>query len=376
MTLRLTWKRVLLGLATLLLGGMLVGWSGVINIGASGGHWAVTEWFLHWVMRNSVRTHALGIAAPPLDDPALLHRGAGHYATGCAPCHGAPGERQNPIVQASLPPPPDFGRALDAWTPEQLFRIVQHGVRYSGMPAWVEPGRHDEIWAMVAFLQALPRMEAERYRDLAFGAAAGRQPGSGVAGGESLAAPLQDMLADCARCHGVDGRGRENEAFPILAGQSEAYLHDTLRAFSEGRRRSGMMQPPAARADEAALRALAAHFAAQAPAVPATAAPSREAAPGLLAEGGRIAREGLPAEGVPACLSCHGAAALARNPAWPRLDGQHAAYLENQLRLWRQAAPRGGGPHGPVMETIGRRLPAEAARAVSAWFAARAPGSP
>ncbi|MFC7607753.1 c-type cytochrome [Teichococcus aestuarii] len=96
MILRLTLRRVGLGLAALALGGLLVGWSGVIYVGASGGHWAATEWFLHWVMRNSVRTRALALEAPDLSHPALLDRGAGHYATGCAPCHGAPGSGRTP----------------------------------------------------------------------------------------------------------------------------------------------------------------------------------------------------------------------------------------------------------------------------------------
>jgi len=364
MTLRITFRRLLLGIAALVLAGLLVGWSGVIYVGASGGHWKVTEWFLHWVMRNSVETRALTLSAPDLSGPALLDRGAGHYATGCAPCHGAPGERQNPIIQASLPPPPELARALADWKPEELFRIVQHGIRYSGMPAWVATERHDEIWAMVAFLGQVEGMDAETYRRLAFGAGA-RRPGSGVIGGGSLADAAQDDMADCARCHGLDGRGRDNDAFPVLSGQNELYLYQALRAFSEGRRHSGIMQPPAARAEDATLRSIAAHYASQ-PRAPVP----QQAEPVLLEEGERIARQGIPAEGVPACLSCHGAAPLARNPAYPQLHGQHRSYLENQLALWREGQ-RGGGPYAALMETIATRLTPEQARAASAWFATR-----
>lgn len=361
MTIRLTLRRILLGIGTLLLGGLLLGWSGLIYIGASGGHWDATEWFLHWVMRNSVRTHSLTVKAPDLGDPVLLDRAAGHYATGCAPCHGAPGERQNPIVQASLPPPPAIAERLDNWTAEELFRIVQHGVRYSGMPAWVATEREDEVWAMVAFLQELPRMEAETYRRLAFGEAGRAMPG----GLQNLSGATTEVLEDCARCHGVDGRGRENAAFPRIGGQNEAYLFQALQAFVGRKRHSGIMQPAAARAEDPELREIAAHYARQ-PYAPAPQA----ADSALLAAGERIAREGIPKEGVPACLSCHGGAALRRNPAYPRLDGQHASYLENQLSLWR-AGTRGGGPYGHVMSTVAERLPEDAAKAVSAWFATR-----
>lgn len=46
--------------------GLLIAWLGIIHVGATGGHWAVTEWFLHWTMRSSVRTAALGIKSLPV----------------------------------------------------------------------------------------------------------------------------------------------------------------------------------------------------------------------------------------------------------------------------------------------------------------------
>ncbi|MDB5370352.1 MAG: Cytochrome [Roseomonas sp.] len=365
MLIRVTWRRAGLALGALLLGGVLFAWSGLFNIAASGGHWAVTEWALHWVMRNSVRTRALLVEAPPpLDSPALRARGAGHYASGCAPCHGAPGEPQNPIVQRSTPSPPDFSDSLDEWSSRQLFRIVQHGVRYTGMPGWIEPARRDEVWAMVALLEALPDMGPEEYRRLAYGEEAPRRARGAAAGMDGLSTPPPDLLADCARCHNRDGRGRDGAAFPVIAGQNEAYLLQALRAFAGGSRHSGIMQPPATRAGDAALQALAAHYAAQ------PRAPVRQTFdPALLAAGENIARQGLPESQVPACLSCHGGAALRRNPSWPRLEGQHAAYLEGQLALWRDGV-RGGGPFANVMQTIGERLTPDQARAVSAWFAA------
>jgi len=56
MTIRITWLRAivtLIGVGTL---AMLFAWSGAVQISASSGHWRITDWFLHWVMRNSVRT--------------------------------------------------------------------------------------------------------------------------------------------------------------------------------------------------------------------------------------------------------------------------------------------------------------------------------
>jgi cytochrome c553 len=352
----LTWRRVLLAVAMPVAGGLLFAWSGLFNVAASGGHWAVTDWFLHWVMRNSVKTHAMGITVPDLSNPALLHRGAGHYQAGCAWCHGAPGEPQNPVALAATPPPPPLTVVNEKWRPHHLFWIVKHGIKFTGMPAWIALDRDDEIWSMVAFLRSLPTLSTERYRALAFGEAA------------TAPAPTDHVnvvLADCARCHGRDGAGRDNEAFPLIGGQSEDYLADALRAYVAGRRHSGMMQFAATRAGESGLAAIARHYASQPPA-----ASKEPRNPALAAAGEQIAREGIVSQGVPACLTCHDEQARRRNPRFPRLDGQHASYLVVQLDAWQKGA-RGGGPYAHLMGTIAGRLTPEQIEAAAAFFAAR-----
>ena len=254
---RLTWRRLLILAAVGLLGGLLFAWSGLLNVGASTGHWAITDWFLHYAMRKSVETHAGGIAAPPLDDPALVHRGAGHYASGCAPCHGAPGQPRSAIALAMTPPPPFLPEKIPEWQPNELFWIVRHGVKFTGMPAWAALARTDEVWAMTAFLLQLPDMQPDAYRALALGELAENYD----AGLEGLADPFEPVLAECARCHGRDGEGRGVGAFPILAGQSEAYLFASLQAYARGQRHSGIMQPAAVPLDDAQMRRLARHYA-------------------------------------------------------------------------------------------------------------------
>ena len=65
-----------------------------------------------------------------------------------------------------LPEPPDLAPLISTWTDEQLFEIVQHGVRFTGRPAWPTQERPDEVWSMVAFLRQLPDMDANRYQEL------------------------------------------------------------------------------------------------------------------------------------------------------------------------------------------------------------------
>jgi cytochrome c553 len=353
---RLTWGRLLILAAVGLLAGLLFAWSGLLNVGASTGHWAITDWFLHYAMRQSVATHAGGIAVPPLDGPALVHRGAGHYASGCAPCHGAPGQPRSAIALAMTPPPPFLPEKIPEWQPNELFWIVRHGVKFTGMPAWPALARADEVWAIVAFLLRLPDMQPDEYRALALGELADEQAYEpGLAG---LADPFEPVLAACARCHGRDGKGRGVGAFPILAGQSEAYLFASLQAYAQGLRHSGIMQPAAVPLSDAQMRRLAALY--------AQAGPLASDDAGSAGPGEDIARRGVPADGIPACITCHEPAG-ARYPAYPALRGQTADYIALQLRLFRDGA-RGGTPYAHIMETVARRLSDAQIDAVAAWF--------
>src|ERR671910_265316 len=117
---RVLFIAVATGLA-LMAAGFLFAWSGVYNVGASAGHWAVTRWLLHFSMRQSVETHSIGLKAPVLDDLALIEQGAGHFHTGCAPCHGPVEGAPPAIPQRMTPHPPLLPPVIDEWTEEELF---------------------------------------------------------------------------------------------------------------------------------------------------------------------------------------------------------------------------------------------------------------
>jgi cytochrome c553 len=318
---------------------LLVAWIGFFNVGASSGHWRITEWFLELAMHSAIRTYALAVdTREALPEDALVPA-ASHYAEGCEFCHGAPGVPQNPAAAAMLPAPPDLSATVDNWTDAQLFRIVKHGIRFTGMPAWPSRTRDDEVWMMVAFLRALPELDAGDYR--------------------ALAAPDPETpgpLARCVACHDTDGRGGGAHV-PILAGQSEAYLHASLRAYAEGRRGSGFMQLAVNRLTPGELAALARHYAAAPAAAPPRPRPEAGRAAGL-------AHRGRTADGVPACLDCH---AGDRDPHFPILDGQRAGYIAAQLELFR-AGVRGGTAYRQVMTQVARGLDDADIAALARYF--------
>ncbi|HSK80653.1 MAG TPA: c-type cytochrome, partial [Thermoanaerobaculia bacterium] len=288
-------KRWLIEIAVILtvfaVGGFLVAASGIIPIKASSGHWAITRWFLIFSMHRSFSTHSLGIKAPPLDDPALVLRGAGAYETSCRPCHGSPELRHPRVARKMLPEPPYLPPKISEWEPEELFSLVKHGVKLTGMPAWPTQKRDDEVWAMVAFLLRMEDLDAEGYRRLVYGGIPPALEGAPI---EGLIGPQnvpKTVTATCGRCHGADGRGRGRGAFPRLAGQRPAYLYAALEAFARGERHSGIMEPIAAGLSPEEMRELALYYAGlEAPAP----APRQTAALAAIERGRAIAHQGVP----------------------------------------------------------------------------------
>jgi cytochrome c553 len=75
---------------------------------------------------------------------------------------------------------------------------------------------------------------------------------------------------------------------------------------------------------------------------------------------------------APACVTCHGDRAQGTEIA-PRLAGQHAAYIERQLRIYQTSNDR---PDGGVMKLACSGMTAEDMRAVAAFVQSLATAPP
>lgn len=339
--------------------------SGIVPIKASDGHWGLTTVFMEFAMKRSIATHTIGGEPLDLDDPALVAKGAAHYHTGCLPCHGRPGAAYfSNVARKMTPPPPYLPPKIREWEPDELFYLVKHGVKFTGMPAFPSQVRDDEVRAVVAFLLKLPDLDADAYERLAHGEARPRGVEEAPPDPAGTDPTLERLVAGCARCHGEDGRGRGLGAFPRLAGQHRPYLENALEAYARGDRHSGIMEPIAAGLSPEARARLAAHYAG----LPAAGgpAPADVPDPAAVARGERIATLGIPERGVPSCRDCHGPGTR-HNPAYPGLPGQHARYLALQLELF-QRGQRGGSPFAHLMHEVAPRLGAEEIRDVAAYY--------
>ena len=150
----------------IVLGAGAVIYAGMYDVAATSSHWRMTAWLLANARMRSIKAQAAAIQVPPaLDDPAKALIGVTHYAAHCAVCHGAPGVPKGDIGRGRYPPPPDLAKTAALYTPAELFWIVKHGIKMTGMPAW---GDHtdDELWATVAFVEKLPGMSEQDYAGL------------------------------------------------------------------------------------------------------------------------------------------------------------------------------------------------------------------
>lgn len=151
---------------------------GYYDISASTPHAPAVRWTLETAMERSVSRHAADEVAtvPALDDPEMLRTGGRHFAEeGCIGCHGGPGVGPAEFARHMRPEPPDLARAAARFSDAELYWIMKHGIRMTGMPAFGPTHQDDELWALVAFVRRLPEMPPARFQELT----ASPRPGSG-----------------------------------------------------------------------------------------------------------------------------------------------------------------------------------------------------
>ncbi|HZD41704.1 MAG TPA: c-type cytochrome [Terriglobales bacterium] len=151
---------------------ILAGWffgGGVYNIAASKPHSEVVRWVFTNVRDQSIDRHSRGIETPSLDNLALIKKGAREYDEECAICHGAPGKKRTEVAKGLNPEPPDLdkGEVQKKYSDPELYWIIEHGIRMTGMPAFGPTHNKEEIWRLVAFVKHLPNMKAQEYKGMA-----------------------------------------------------------------------------------------------------------------------------------------------------------------------------------------------------------------
>src|SRR5713226_5914329 len=96
----------------------------------------IVNWALVQVRKASIAQHATDRPPGSLDDPALVQAGAGAYSQrGCVNCHGGPGVEPARFSDG-LNPPPNLKKVVDDLSLQELFWVIKHGIKMTGMPSF------------------------------------------------------------------------------------------------------------------------------------------------------------------------------------------------------------------------------------------------
>ena len=113
-----------------------------------------------WATPASVRERA-----NPVEPSAqVIEQGLAHYADHCATCHANNGSGDTPIGRGLYPRVPDMrAQPTQSLTDGELFSIIEHGIRLTGMPGWGNgtPESERESWVLVHFVRRLPKLTDE-----------------------------------------------------------------------------------------------------------------------------------------------------------------------------------------------------------------------
>lgn len=142
--------------------------SGVVYVGADQEHSPMMFSFLETARNRSIANASKDIVVPDLEKVDISSGGA-DYKYMCAGCHLSPGVDKTDFSENLYPKPPNFTKAeivkryQTADGAKQSFWAIKHGIMASGMPAWGASHDDARMWAMVAFIRSLPKLDEAQY---------------------------------------------------------------------------------------------------------------------------------------------------------------------------------------------------------------------
>jgi len=141
---------------------LLLGLAGLVPVAAtsepSGLEVGTARLFVHRALDREARK--VVVPQPPTEAVTLL-QGLRTYRRNCAGCHGKYGARSRWGTTSFYPRVPQFADEGSMLSPAQMFVVVKHGIRGTGMGAWEVNLEDEEIWPVVWFLQRLRALPPE-----------------------------------------------------------------------------------------------------------------------------------------------------------------------------------------------------------------------
>lgn len=164
-------KGALVTLAILALAGLL---GTVIFVKATGLSARGTPGAIETAVAGRLRALAVPSEYSRLTNPVLMNEesvanGMAHFADHCAQCHGNDGTGAE-MGKDMFPPTPDLkASSTQSLGDGTLFYVIEHGVRFTGMPAFGTGTFEGEesSWHLVNFIRHLPKLTPEQLEEMA-----------------------------------------------------------------------------------------------------------------------------------------------------------------------------------------------------------------
>jgi cytochrome c5 len=140
-------------------------WSGIYNIAATEPHWGVTRDLIETVRDRSVAVRSRDLKPPNKDAAQSGVETVIHYQETCLTCHGGPGLEPAEFASGLNPQPPELASedALNDRSKAQVYWIIKHGLKMTGMPAQ-GPSHGDELmWRLADLVLKLSDMSPQEY---------------------------------------------------------------------------------------------------------------------------------------------------------------------------------------------------------------------
>ena len=132
---------------------------GLVPANADGRASGLERWAARTSLNATIRREANNVSdlVPPTDDN--LSAGMKVYAENCMVCHGASDGKPSNVAHGLYQHAPQLGDHGVEDDPEsEIYWKVQHGIRFTGMPAFGDSLTNTQLWQLVTFLKHMDKL--------------------------------------------------------------------------------------------------------------------------------------------------------------------------------------------------------------------------
>lgn len=134
---------------------------GMIPAGADAGPVPLEKWAARRSLHATISQEAPKTPNPVQPTDANLIAGIQLYGEHCAICHGtAEGDASaSPVAKGEYPKPPQLGtHGVEDDQEGETYWKINHGIRWTGMPAWGSTLSEQQMWTLTLFLKHMDKL--------------------------------------------------------------------------------------------------------------------------------------------------------------------------------------------------------------------------